>query len=343
MDFTTSIQKWFRQNHRSMPWRETNDPYLIWLSEVILQQTRVEQGMPYYLRFAHKFPNVQALARAKEDEVLNLWQGLGYYSRARNLHAAAKEIVSRFHGTFPTGYADIRSLKGVGDYTAAAIASFAFNLPHAVVDGNVFRVISRLYKIDLPQDSAAGKNLVSQIAHELLSPKSPGLHNQAMMELGSLVCTPSKPKCESCPVAHFCLAFEDKSLLNYPVKKKKIKIRERYFNYLVITDEKNVLIKKRSAGDVWEGLYDFKLIETPQALTSLSAKDLPSDVLKITHDGSFMHILSHQKILADFWLVNVKKIQAQKNERKIALNDLEDYPMPQLLIRYLKKAKLASG
>ena len=326
-----------------MPWRETTDPYLIWLSEVILQQTRVDQGMPYYIRFAHKFPKVQLLAKAKEDEILNLWQGLGYYSRARNLHAAAKEIVSRFHGKFPANYADIRSLRGVGDYTAAAISSFAFNLPHAVVDGNVYRVISRLYKIDLAQDSAAGKKMVNQIAHELLCSKNPGAHNQAMMELGSLICTPLKPQCESCPVADFCLAHADKSILKYPVKKKKIKIRNRYFNYLVISEGKNVLIKKRPPGDVWEGLYDFRLIETENAISSLPENDLPFDVVNIRHDKNFTHILSHQKIMADFWFVQVKKIQPRKHERKIALNDLEDYPMPQLLIRYLKKARLASG
>lgn len=338
MDFSTSIQNWYRQNKRELPWRAINDPYKIWLSEVILQQTRVDQGTPYYHKFVKAFPTVNHLAKASENEVLNLWQGLGYYSRARNLHSAAKTISKEYKGKFPKSFDSIRSLKGVGDYTASAIASIAFNLPHAVVDGNVYRVLSRIYKISDPIDSGAGKKIFSFTAHEILDKKNPGEHNQALMELGSLVCLPSSPKCDQCPVTAFCLAGADKTFGAYPVKKGKTKITTRNFHYLFVTDGKKIVVRKRTQKDIWQGLYDFRLIES-----SGSEKEIMDEISKlnptqIKKDASFMHILSHQKIQASFWHVRVKKISLKAGETLIKIKDLDNYPMPRLLIRYLESS-----
>lgn len=336
MDFTTSIQKWYRLNQRELPWRSTKNPYHIWLSEVILQQTRVEQGMPYYFRFTEKFPRIEDLANASEDQVLNLWQGLGYYSRARNLHAAAKTVVQKHKGKFPSSYADIIALKGVGEYTAAAVASIAFDLPHAVVDGNVYRVLSRVFKIDTPIDSSAGKKEFQLLADELVDPKNPGSHNQSLMEIGSLVCTPSKPDCENCPLHHLCLSYADKSFLNYPVKAGKTKVRKRNFHYLVLTDGKKVVLKKRSEKDIWIGLYDFRLIETDERENQIEKQIQKLNPRSVKRELDLKHILSHQKIEAVFWYITVKKIVLQKGETAVYIKDLDQYPMPRLLIRYLE-------
>lgn len=325
-----------------MPWRSSNDPYHIWLSEVILQQTRVEQGMPYYLKFVKAFPTVTDLANAPEDDVLNLWQGLGYYSRARNLHSAAKMIATACKGKFPESYSEILALKGVGEYTASAIASIAFGLPHAVVDGNVYRVLSRVYKMDDPIDSTSGKKKFNQLAHAILDLKNPGNHNQALMEIGSLVCFPSNPQCGQCPVAHLCLARADKSFVSLPVKVGKTKVKERKFHYLVVTDGKKTVLKKRGEKDIWLGLYDFRLIESDapenEILTTLK-KMKPLEVVK---DGFMKHILSHQKIQATFWLIRVKTLELHKGELAVRLDQLDDYPMPRLLIRYLETGTLCA-
>ncbi|MBK9190214.1 MAG: A/G-specific adenine glycosylase [Crocinitomicaceae bacterium] len=336
MDFTTSIQKWYRQNQRELPWRSTKNPYHIWLSEVILQQTRVEQGMPYYNRFVEKFPAVKDLADASEDQVLNLWQGLGYYSRARNLHAAAKTVLQKHKGKFPSTYSEIMSLKGVGEYTAAAVASIAFDLPHAVVDGNVYRVLSRVFKVDTPIDSSAGKKEFQLLADELIDPKNPGTHNQALMEIGSLVCTPSKPDCEHCPISHLCLSFADKTSLNYPVKQGKTKIRKRNFHYLVITDGKKVILKKRAEKDIWTGLYDFRMVESDESEKQIENQIRKLHPVSVNRELHLTHILSHQKIEATFWFVSVKKIVSKKGETSVLIKDLDKYPMPRLLIRYLE-------
>jgi A/G-specific adenine glycosylase len=336
VDFTTSIQKWYRLNQRELPWRSTKNPYHIWLSEVILQQTRVEQGMPYYFRFTEKFPRIEDLANASEDQVLNLWQGLGYYSRARNLHAAAKTVLQKHKGKFPSTYADIIALKGVGEYTAAAVASIAFDLPHAVVDGNVYRVLSRVFKIDTPIDSSSGKKEFQLLADELMDPKNPGSHNQALMEIGSLVCTPSKPDCENCPLQHLCLSYADKSFLNYPVKAGKTKVRKRNFHYLVLTDGKKVVLKKRSEKDIWIGLYDFRLIESDERENQIEKQIQKLNPRSVKRELDLTHILSHQKIEAAFWYITVKKIVLQKGETAVDIKDLDQYPMPRLLIRYLE-------
>lgn len=340
MHFSTLIQNWYRQNKRDLPWRNTADPYLIWLSEVILQQTRIDQGLSYYLKFSKTYPKVGQLANAKEDEILNLWQGLGYYSRARNLHTAAKEIQTKHKGKFPKTYDEILSLKGVGAYTASAVSSIAYGLPHAVVDGNVYRVLSRVFKIDEPIDSSTGKKLFNSTAHEVLDKKNPGNHNQALMEIGSLVCSPTSPKCTVCPVNSKCLSFADGTFLDYPVKAKKTKVRNRFFHYLVVTDGKKVVLKKRGPKDIWQGLYDFKLIEKENAKQTVDDEIKILNPISFKRDGNFVHILSHQKIHATFWKLKVKKLTTKKGETLVKLDELDNYPMPQLLIRYLEQSKL---
>jgi len=337
--FSTLIQIWYRLNKRDLPWRNTSDPYLIWLSEVILQQTRIDQGLSYYLKFSKTFPKVNQLANADEDKVLNLWQGLGYYSRARNLQSAAKQIQSTYKGKFPTTYNDIIALKGVGAYTASAISSIAFGLPHAVVDGNVYRVLSRVFKISEPIDSSAGKKIFDKVAHEILDKKNPGNHNQALMEIGALVCTPTSPKCQTCPVQSKCLAFADGTFLDFPVKAKMTKVRNRYFHYLVVTDGKKVVLNKRSTKDIWFGLYDFCLIEKENAKEKPLKEIEALQPTKFENTGSFVHILSHQKIHATFWKVDVKKIKLPKGGVVASLNEIDNFPMPQLLIRYLEQIK----
>ena len=337
-EFSILISIWYRQNARNLPWRAENDPYKIWLSEIILQQTRVDQGMAYYYKFTENYPTVKDLALATEDEVLNDWQGLGYYSRARNLHYAAKQIMTEHQGVFPSTHKEIRQLKGVGDYTAAAIASFAFNLPHAVVDGNVYRVLSRLLAISTPIDTTEGKKVFQEAANILLNTEDPATHNQAIMELGALVCTFKNPKCQSCPVNTLCLAHENNTQELYPVKAKKTKIRDRYFHYLVIEQEGKILLKKRGPNDIWQGLYDFPLIEYKKAST-LNAKDLIKwEVSELLEDKQLKHILSHQRIHATFWYTTSRPTTIDKNYIWVDLNDLDNYPMPQLLIRYLESS-----
>jgi A/G-specific adenine glycosylase len=242
MSFGSIIINWYKKNKRDLPWRHTKDPYLIWLSEIILQQTRVEQGLPYYFRFSEKYPTVGSLAIAKEDEILRLWQGLGYYTRARNLHAAARQIKNEFGNKFPTDYSNIRSLKGVGEYTAAAIASFAFDLEHAVVDGNVFRLLSRYFGIKTPIDTGEGKKKFTALAGKLMKSYPPAIFNQAIMEFGARQCRPASPDCEVCPLNSSCYAYGKNTVSKFPIKKNKVKSRNRYFNYLVIKRQKSFFI-----------------------------------------------------------------------------------------------------
>lgn len=340
VDFSTLIQTWFKDNARDLPWRHTTDPYKIWLSEIILQQTRVDQGMAYYLKFTKAFPTVEDLAAAPEDKVLNLWQGLGYYSRARNLHFSAKQIVADFDGEFPTTHKSVLSLKGVGEYTAAAITSIAYGLPHAVVDGNVYRVLSRYLNIDTPIDSTEGKKQFATVANEFLDPQNPGDHNQAVMEIGALVCTPKIPKCELCPLANSCLANKNGNPLEFPVKAKKTKVTNKFFHYLVLTDGEKTVLKKRTGKGIWQGLYDFPLIEKSRAseLTPADLKTIP--YTDFEPDGTFKHILSHQKINATFWIVRVKGIKPSENQIVVSIQSIEDYPLPQLLIRYIRASSL---
>ena len=260
--FSASIIKWYGVHKRDLPWRHTSDPYAIWLSEVILQQTRIEQGLAYYQKFLAAYPTVYDFALATEDEILKKWQGLGYYSRARNMHFTAKSVVEKFAGTFPESYQQLVQLKGIGEYTAAAIASIAFNKPHAAVDGNVFRVLSRVFGIDVPIDTTEGKKTFSQLANELLDQRQPGEFNQALMELGALQCTPKTPDCGICPLINTCFAYKNGLMDKLPVKQGKVKIKKRYFNYFVIRDGKHTFLTKRSGNDIWKNLYEFPLVET---------------------------------------------------------------------------------
>jgi A/G-specific adenine glycosylase len=339
-DFTTLIQEWYRLNQRDLPWRHTNDPYKIWLSEVILQQTRVDQGLNYYLKFTTQFPTVFDLAKAAEDEVLNLWQGLGYYSRARNLHASAKQVVADFGGVFPTNFEGIKSLKGVGDYTASAIASICYGLPHAVVDGNVYRVLSRYLEISTPIDSTQGKKDFAEIAGEFLDVQNPGDHNQALMEIGALICLPKNPSCQNCPLVGSCAAYRSKTQLSFPVKAKRTKVVKRYLNYLVLFNGKNTVIQKRVGKGIWQGLYDFPFIEK-EKLNGLELSELNQyEPVEIIQDGQFKHILSHQELYVSFWIVKVVKFDLNENQIIVPIAAIETFPLPQLLIRYINQSRL---
>jgi len=334
--FSSLITAWYRQNARELPWRETNNPYFIWLSEIILQQTRVEQGLPYYLKFIKNYPTIHDLATAKQDDVLNDWQGLGYYSRARNLQTAAQQVVNDFDEKFPSTYDEIIKLKGIGDYTASAISSFAFNESKAVVDGNVYRLLSRYLDIHTAIDSTAGKKEFKLAAEQLIDPDNPAEHNQAIMEIGALVCTPKNPKCQNCPLIESCQGFANGSFLELPKKEKKTKVRNRYFHYLLIEDGESTYLNKRGAKDVWEGLYDFPLIEQSDK-GDLSKENIEKWRLKnVESVTELKHILSHQRIYATFWKAD-SKIE-MSGYQKVKIADLGNYPMPQLLIRYLESS-----
>ncbi len=301
-DFSVIIIDWYNKNKRYLPWRQTSDPYLIWLSEVILQQTRIDQGTAYYLKFAEKYPNVKKLAKAPENDVLKLWQGLGYYSRARNLHSTAQKISTEYNGIFPDTYIKLLTLKGVGEYTAAAIASIAFNSPHAAVDGNVYRVLSRYFGIKEPIDSSKGKKLFQKLAEDNMDSKQAGTYNQAVMEFGALQCKPKKPDCDECPLNINCIAKQLNEIEQFPVKKGKTKVTNRYFSYLIIKSGQSTFIKKRVENDIWRNLHDFPMIETNK---KSSTKEVIDQITSLTGTKSITfeketdwekHILSHQRI-----------------------------------------------
>lgn len=333
---------WYKKNKRDLPWRNTSDPYKIWLSEIMLQQTQVAQGTSYYLKFTNTFPTVVSLAKAPEDQVMRLWQGLGYYSRARNLHAASKQIETLHKGVFPNTHSDIKNLKGVGDYTSAAIASFAFNLPYAVVDGNVYRVLARLFDLHTPINSSQGKKEFQLLADELLNNKQPALHNNAMMEFGALCCKPQNPQCHNCPVQSNCMAFANNTVSVLPVKTKKTNIKNRYFNYVVLNYKNSVYITKRTHKDIWQNLYEFLLIETEAPINEkqLLAQPLvlalktPFTITHITEAKK--HILSHQHLHAFFYEVELLAPLKKTNFIKIKKNELDNYALPQLINFYLK-------
>lgn len=337
-DFSILIANWYRQNSRDLPWRTQNEPYKIWLSEIILQQTRVDQGLDYYLKFVDHYPTISELANATEDEVLRDWQGLGYYSRARNLHSTAKYISKELDSVFPSTYESVLALKGVGEYTAAAICSFSYNLPHAVVDGNVYRVLSRYLNLAIPIDSTQGKKTFKAAAHELLDKSDAATHNQAIMELGALVCKPKRPDCENCPLVENCLSYAAKTQSELPVKEKKTKVRARYFHYLILKEGGTIILKKRDTSDIWGGLYDFPLIEMEgEGKPSTQKLDELGVTIKL-EDRTFKHILSHQHIHATFWLAEKKRVFEGKNFVRVKSEELPSYPMPQLLIRYLESS-----
>lgn len=345
MEFSKILTNWYSINKRDLPWRETKNPYYIWLSEVILQQTQVSQGLPYYKAFVEHFPSVFNLAEASEDSVLKLWQGLGYYSRARNLHHAAKTVVQDFNGVFPTDYKHLIKLKGVGDYTASAISSICADAPNAVVDGNVYRVLSRYFGIDTPINSTQGIKEFKALAQKLLPKRSIGDYNQAVMEFGARQCKPKKPNCYVCPLNTSCVALQKNSIGSLPVKLKKNKIKKRYFNYLVVvSNDKRVLLEQRKGKGIWQNLYQFPLIETER---SLSQKELLKhaefsniithyNALNLYNENDIVHKLSHQHIFTKFWIVELDKLI----DKSIPVNEIKKYAVPVLIGNFLKSFNL---
>jgi len=341
-DFNLLIIKWYRQNKRNLPWRITKDPYKIWLSEIILQQTKVDQGLNYYLKFCKNYPTIHDLANAEEQQVLSDWQGLGYYSRARNLHAAAKTILSTHHGNFPNTYHEILKLKGIGTYTAAAISSFAFDLPYAVVDGNVYRVLSRIFDIATPIDSNEGIKAFNILANELLSQAHPAEHNQAIMEFGALQCTPAKPNCANCPFNQSCLALKNGTISERPIKKNKTKVRNRYFHYLHIETANQLALTKREEKDIWQNLFQFPLIEKDTAMETHEIQQEIEEYYQIKIQcvqSNIKHILSHQHIFTTFWKTNEipKNIQNNPQYYILSKEELNTYPIPRVIDRYLEE------
>ena len=341
--FSNTLITWYLINQRDLPWRSSKNPYLIWLSEIILQQTRIAQGTSYYEKFVNEFVDIFALAKADERHILKLWQGLGYYSRARNLHATAKIIVAKYQGQFPETYAELISLKGVGDYTASAIASIAFDQPHAVVDGNVYRVLSRVFGISTPINESKGIKEFKLLAQKLLHTEDPGTYNQALMEFGALVCTPKNPKCDSCIFNDSCYALQKRTIDKLPVKLKKLKVKKRYFNYLVIDDNgESTIVKQRQQKDIWMNLFEFPLYETEQILEDESelehviCKDLMIEgtySIKKYNEFPILHKLTHQTLYASFWIVKPKG----RFKNPVAWEDLKQMALPVLLQNFVDK------
>lgn len=344
----SELMQWFENHQRVLPWRTHPTPYYVWLSEVILQQTRVSQGLDYFERFVERWPSLRDLAEASEEEVLKLWQGLGYYSRARNLHKCAKEVVRLYGGELPADYQKLVKLPGIGPYTAAAIASIAFGLPYAVVDGNVYRVLSRLFDLDTPINTDEGVKTFAAFAEELLDREHPGQHNQALMELGALQCVPSNPGCLLCPLQHHCLAFANGTVGIRPVKIPKTKIKTRYLNYLVIKDKGwNIHLRKREGKDIWRNLYDFPCVESecPLSIDEVTGSD---EFARFIQDKAFQidritppftHKLTHQTLVATFIEIKIFDFLPVIQENNILLvpeNELGKYPIPKLIENYLK-------
>lgn len=343
-NISNRLINWYSQYKRDLPWRNTKDPYLIWVSEIILQQTRINQGINYYYHFTETFPDIKSLANANVDNVLKIWQGLGYYSRARNMHYTAIHIVKDLNGEFPKTFHELKKLKGVGDYTAAAIASFSFNEVVPVIDGNVYRVLARLFNIEESIQTAKGKKIFFEKASELIDKNDPGIFNQAIMEFGSLQCTPTNPNCKDCPFNSSCIAYANNIVDKLPQKKQKVKVRNRYFNYLHIIYKNNLFIEQRIEKDIWKLLYQLPLIETQKKITGQDLFDHPDwgKLFKDTHASlkstviDKKHILSHQKIYARFYQIKIEKINPYlKNTYKlIPLEDLHKYSIPRLIDNY---------
>ncbi len=348
MVFSDKILDWYSKNKRNLPWRGSRDPYKIWLSEIILQQTRVAQGTPYYLKFVAAFPKVTDLAKAEEETVLKLWQGLGYYSRARNLHTAAKTVVNDYGGAFPTAYKELLKLKGVGDYTASAIASICYDERQAVVDGNVYRVLSRYFGISSPINSTEGVKYFKGLAQELLHKNNVRDYNQGIMEFGAMQCTPKNPGCSSCPLGETCIALKENSIDILPVKLKKTKVRTRYFNYLVpiYRDEKGVsytLIKQRKGKGIWQNLWEFPLLESEQNINLKNIEDDYGEIIKgaesvhisIYNEDAVVHKLSHQHLHTKFWILEMNNV----HESFIPVTELDKYPVPVLISTFINAFK----
>ena len=341
MDFKNKLTYWYSNNKRDLPWRNTQNPYHIWLSEIILQQTQVKQGLPYYDAFIKQYPTVFDLANASEEEVLKLWQGLGYYSRARNLHTTAKYVAFELNGHFPNNYKDLLKLKGVGDYTASAIASIAFNEVAAVVDGNVYRVLSRYFGIKTPINSTDGIKEFKKLASNLIDKEQPAKFNQAIMEFGATQCKPKNPNCTVCPLNDSCIALQKDMIEFLPVKLKKTKVKTRFFNFLVCIDNnKNTFLEKRTSKGIWQNLYQFPLLESHKSLSSeefhlLNTEDSVLNNLKFDYSlyntEDKVHKLSHQHLYTKFWIIETKELP----NNSIAIKEIKNYPVPVLISSFI--------
>jgi len=340
---TNLLLNWYENNKRELLWRNTKDPYKIWLSEIILQQTRVAQGTPYYKNFIEKYPRVEDLAAAKEQDILKLWQGLGYYSRARYLHQSAKEIVSKYRGVFPKDYKSLLQLKGIGQYTAAAIASFAYNEPVAVLDGNVFRVLSRYYGIKTAINTGEGKKIFQELAQKILDKTQPGKYNQAIMEFGALQCTAQQTRCNTCPLQQNCSAYQTGMVEKLPVKLKKIKIKKRYFHYFLIRYQNQIVLEKRKENDIWKNLYHLPLIECvngkfpkKKQIDHLLQKYKAQAENEVKCISRKRHKLTHQDLQIYFWLAESK----EKPLFTVEINKLDRYPLPIIIAKFLDNYNL---
>jgi A/G-specific adenine glycosylase len=346
--FSKKVVRWYEKSRRDLPWRETKDPYRIWLSEIILQQTRVNQGLPYYLKFAEAFPSVFDLATAPEQKVLRLWQGLGYYTRARNLHKCAKEIVARYNGILPNTFEELKTLPGIGDYTAAAIASISFGQAVAVVDGNVFRVLARIFGIETPINTPEGKRVFFKLANERVPKENPDVHNQAMMEFGARFCTPRNPSCEVCTFQSDCFAYKNSLQHQLPVKLQLKKARKRYFYYFAIQKGKSILMKKREEKDIWHGLYDFVLVETKRPVDPIKIFAENETLRKFRKgklseiSGMYKHILSHQLIYSRFIQIMLpQNLELNGPGLKFySLKKVAELPKPVLISKFLSDYEL---
>ncbi|NJB71193.1 A/G-specific adenine glycosylase [Saonia flava] len=345
MSFSEKIIAWYLLNKRDLPWRNTRNPYNIWLSEIMLQQTRIAQGTPYYHKFIDNFPTVEDLANANEQEVLKLWQGLGYYSRARNLHATAKKVVNDFDGEFPTTYKGLIKLRGVGDYTASAIASFCFNEPEPVLDGNVFRVLARYFGVAIPINSSKGSKYFKELAKEVMNIGNIRDYNQGIMEFGSIQCAPKNPKCSNCPLNDGCIALKEDKVHQLPVKLKKTKVKARYFNYLVLMDDdSSTSFIKRTGKGIWQNLFEFPLLETEK---EINLEDLKNEISKVVeldevsniylyNEQPIIHKLSHQHLHTKFWILKTHA----KIKEGIEFSKLDKYPAPVLIADFIKAFKI---
>ncbi|MBB3699616.1 A/G-specific adenine glycosylase [Flammeovirga yaeyamensis] len=348
MDFASSLINWYESNKRDLPWRHTQDPYKIWLSEIILQQTRVQQGLPYYEKFVANFPTVKDFAEADIDKILHLWQGLGYYSRGRNMHVAANQVMDEWNGKFPDNYKDLLTLKGVGNYTAAAIASFAFREKVATVDGNVYRVLSRVFDIDEDIASGKGQKVFTEVANQLISEDKPDIFNQALMEFGAMHCTPKKPNCETCPFVQSCESRLHQNIDQRPVKLKKTKVTNQYIKYFLIEQNGKYLMKKRQEGDIWAGLFDF-----PQVISSEKDQKLSNGIIientgldLNTNDIFFSsepikHLLSHRRLFIEFFHVKLQALLETQSEQHhyswMDIDEIQSVGKPIILENYLRK------
>ncbi|AWX44184.1 A/G-specific adenine glycosylase [Flagellimonas maritima] len=345
MSFSQKILKWYSEHKRELPWRSTNDPYKIWLSEIMLQQTRVAQGTPYYHKFLKAFATVYDLANAEEEQVLKLWQGLGYYSRARNLHATAKIVVEEYKGKFPTTYRELKSLKGVGDYTASAIASICFNEPEPVVDGNVYRVLARYFGVDLPINSTKGIKYFKELAREVMDANNIRDYNQGIMEFGAIQCAPKKPYCLLCPLNNSCVALQENKVSALPVKLNKTKVKNRFFNYLVFQDDTGkTMLEQRKGRGIWQNLYQFPLLESERILDKSEIKALIKHQKGIPKHNStllyneqpIVHKLSHQHLYTKFWILNTE--DALKDG--VSWENISSFPVPVLIADFIKTYKI---